>query len=77
MRQQTLDQVLRIAGANNRVHRQRLLSRPRVLVTAKLSSDAPVRASYYQHVNAGHKLMSSSETLVSLIVGVCQQDPER
>jgi RNA polymerase sigma factor (sigma-70 family) len=77
MRQRTLDQVLRIAGANNRVHRQRLLSRPRDLVTAKLSSDAPVRASYYQHVNAGHKLMSSSETLVSLIVGVCQQDPER
>ena len=77
MRQQTLDQVLRIAGANNRVHGQRLLSRPRDPLTAKLSSDAPVRASYYQHVNAGHKLMSSSETLVSLIVGVCQQDPER
>ena len=35
MRQRTLDQVLRIAGANNRVHGQRLLSRPRDLLTAK------------------------------------------
>ena len=77
MRQRTLDQVLRIAGANNRVHGQRLLSRPRDPLTAKLSSDAPARASHHPHVNAGRKLMSNSETLVSLIVGVCQQDPER
>ncbi len=78
MSQRTLDQVLRIAGANNRVLGQRLLSRPRDPVTAKLSSDAPARAGHHHHhVNAGRKLMSSSETLVSLIVGVCQQDPER
>ncbi len=77
MSQQTSDQVLRIADANNRVHGQRLLSRPRDPLTAKLSSDAPAWASHHPHVNAGHQPMSSSETLVSLIVGVCQQDPER
>ena len=77
MRQRTPDQVLQLAGANYRVHGQRLLSRPRDLVTAKLSSDTLAGASHHPHVNAGHKLMSSSETLVSLIVGVCQQDPER
>ncbi len=77
MTQRTPDQVLRIAGANHRVHGQRLLSRPRDPLTAKLSSNALARAGHHPHVNAGHKHMSSSETLVSLIVGDSQQDPER
>jgi DNA-directed RNA polymerase specialized sigma24 family protein len=77
MRQRPFDQVLRIAGANNRAHGQRLLSRPRDPITAKLSSDAPSRASHHPHVKVGRKTMLSSETLVSLIDGVRQQDPER
>ena len=76
MSERTSDQVL-IAGANYRVHGQRFLSRPRDPLTAKLSSDAPARTGHHPHVNAGHKLMSSSQTHVSLIVGVCQQAPER
>jgi len=69
--------MLPMVGANKRI-----LSRPdfsglRDPLTAKLSSDAPARAGHHLHVKVGRITMSSSETLVSLIVGVCQQDPER
>ena len=74
MTQRTSDQVLRLDGANNRVFSQPGFSSHSEWVAVKLPA-APVRTSH--HVNAGLNHMSTSETLVSLIVGVCQQDPER
>jgi RNA polymerase sigma factor (sigma-70 family) len=71
----TLDQATQIDGANNCVRRQGVFPGPRDPLMVKLSA-APVRPNHH-HVKAGHKPMSNSETLVSLIVGVCQQDPER
>ncbi len=31
---------------------------------------------HHSHVNAGHQTMSNQDTRVSVIIGVCQQDPE-
>ncbi len=42
-----------------------------------LLKQQPAGAGFRTHVNPGHRHMSNSDTLVSVIVGVCQQDPER
>ncbi len=37
----------------------------------------PARTHHQARVSHGHPLMSNTDTRVSVIVGVCQQDPER
>ena len=75
MRQHTPDHVFRIDGITSRMIGEPDFSGLRNSLAVKLSA-APVRTRHHP-VNAGHQPMSSSETRVSLIVGVCEQDPER
>ena len=63
-------------GANSRIHGRPDFSGPRNPLVVKLIT-ASAAAIHHPHVKVGRKTMSSSETLVSLIIGVCQQDPER
>ncbi len=42
-----------------------------------LLNEQAVRDGQHAHINAGHQHMSSTDTRVSVIVGVCQHDPER
>ena len=42
-----------------------------------LSKLEPVRSRQVRHAKRGHSLMSTSDTRGSVILGVCQQDPER
>jgi RNA polymerase sigma factor (sigma-70 family) len=42
-----------------------------------LRKEQAVGASHHAHVNAGQDHMASADTRVSIIVGVCQQDPDR
>ena len=42
-----------------------------------ISKDEAASPGHLPHVNAGHTLMSSTDTRVSVIVGVCRQDPDR
>jgi RNA polymerase sigma-70 factor (ECF subfamily) len=42
-----------------------------------LANEEDAGYGHHPHVNAGRKHMSSTETRVSVIVGVCQQDPKR
>ena len=42
-----------------------------------LFEEEAAEAGHHPHVNAGHQTMSNTDTRVSVIVGVCQQDPER
>src|SRR5271165_1400378 len=42
-----------------------------------LLKQQPAGPGFRTHVNPGHRHMSNTDTLVSVIVGVCQQDPER
>ena len=79
MRQRTFDQ-----GTANRWCQTTVVSTvsdfflgPVTRSRTKLSGDVPAGASHHPHVNAGHRHMSNTDTLVSVIVGVCQQDPER
>jgi RNA polymerase sigma-70 factor, ECF subfamily len=42
-----------------------------------LANEEDARNGHQSHVNAGRKHTASTETRVSVIVGVCRQDPER
>ena len=42
-----------------------------------LLKQRPAGAGVHPHVKPGHRRMSSTDTLISVIDGVCQQDPER
>ena len=42
-----------------------------------LLKQRPAGAGVHLHVEPGHRRMSSTDTLISVIDGVCQQDPER
>ena len=42
-----------------------------------LLKQQPAGAGHHAHVKPGHRHMSNTDTLVSVIDGVCQQDPER
>ena len=74
MIQRTSAQVLRMEGAKNRWLGRPDYSGHRGSLAVKLSA-APVSPKHH-HVNAGHQPMSNSETRISLIVGVCEQDPD-
>ena len=75
MTQQTSDHVLRLDGANNRFFSQPDSAGQCASIGIRFPA-ARVRTNPH-HVNAERNDMSTSETLVSLIIGVCQQDPER
>jgi hypothetical protein len=77
MRLRTRNPIGQIVGANNSAHGKRLFAEPRDPIVTKMSRDQPAGAVRQPHVNGGHRHTPNTDTLVSVIVGVCQQDPER
>ncbi len=72
----TLDQVPRLGAVRNSDFGQPVFSRLGYPLVTKLKTARPEQASP-NHVQSGHQLMSDTATLLSLIVGICEQDPKR
>jgi len=67
----------KIVGASHSAHGNTQFAEPRDPIVMKMSRDQPAGAVRQPHVNVEHGHMSNTDTLVSVIDGVCQQDPER